>query len=383
MNEQGARHFDRYEDSDGAILRRGRDRHLGRGDRRDGAASSARRTGVAFSLRQVAGRAAVSRPGADRLTPGLVRLRLLPAADDGAVRLRHEHRGGLMTSVLLIYPFFRRSRDRSRFRFPPLGVAYVAASLQAGGPRRAPAGLHLPAPRGGPGAGAGGAGGRRRHLLHGDDGRGLPVVRRRAARPLRAAGRRGPAADVRPRRVPRSTSTPSCAARASRPCVELLAAHEAGADVVRASVPRGRRAGDAVGARRPPPRPFARDLDAHPVPGPRPAAQRPLHRLRQAQVRLLHHHRDEHPRLPLPLRVLQQRRLRRLLPGAFARERGRRGRGGPATRLRPHLVRRRRVHAEPQAGGRDLRGDRAPRPALRLGVPGPRRHLRRRDRRGR
>ena len=38
-----------------------------------------------------------------------------------------------MTSALLIYPFFRRRLDRSRFRFPPLGVAYVAASLREAG----------------------------------------------------------------------------------------------------------------------------------------------------------------------------------------------------------------------------------------------------------
>jgi len=38
-----------------------------------------------------------------------------------------------VTSVLLIYPFFRRRLDRSRFRFPPLGVAYVAAALQEAG----------------------------------------------------------------------------------------------------------------------------------------------------------------------------------------------------------------------------------------------------------
>ena len=38
-----------------------------------------------------------------------------------------------MTSVLLIYPFFKPSRDRSVFRFPPLGVSYVAASLQEAG----------------------------------------------------------------------------------------------------------------------------------------------------------------------------------------------------------------------------------------------------------
>jgi len=38
-----------------------------------------------------------------------------------------------VTSVLLIYPFFRRSLDRSRFRFPPLGPAYIAAELQEAG----------------------------------------------------------------------------------------------------------------------------------------------------------------------------------------------------------------------------------------------------------
>ncbi|HMK91981.1 MAG TPA: radical SAM protein [Thermoleophilia bacterium] len=40
-----------------------------------------------------------------------------------------------MSSVLLVYPFFRRSLDRSRFRFPPLGPAYVAAALRAAGHR--------------------------------------------------------------------------------------------------------------------------------------------------------------------------------------------------------------------------------------------------------
>ena len=35
-----------------------------------------------------------------------------------------------MTSVLLIYPFFKPRRDRSVFRFPPLGISYVAASLR-------------------------------------------------------------------------------------------------------------------------------------------------------------------------------------------------------------------------------------------------------------
>lgn len=35
-----------------------------------------------------------------------------------------------MTSVLLIYPYFKPTHDRSVFRFPPLGISYLAASLQ-------------------------------------------------------------------------------------------------------------------------------------------------------------------------------------------------------------------------------------------------------------
>jgi anaerobic magnesium-protoporphyrin IX monomethyl ester cyclase len=38
-----------------------------------------------------------------------------------------------MTAVLLIYPFFKPRRDRSVFRFPPLGISYIAASLHAAG----------------------------------------------------------------------------------------------------------------------------------------------------------------------------------------------------------------------------------------------------------
>ncbi len=38
-----------------------------------------------------------------------------------------------MSSVLLIYPFFVPRRDRSVFRFPPLGLSYIAASLQQAG----------------------------------------------------------------------------------------------------------------------------------------------------------------------------------------------------------------------------------------------------------
>jgi radical SAM superfamily enzyme YgiQ (UPF0313 family) len=35
-----------------------------------------------------------------------------------------------MKSILLIYPFFRPRHDRSIFRFPPLGLAYIASSLR-------------------------------------------------------------------------------------------------------------------------------------------------------------------------------------------------------------------------------------------------------------
>jgi anaerobic magnesium-protoporphyrin IX monomethyl ester cyclase len=38
-----------------------------------------------------------------------------------------------VSSVLLIYPYFRPRIDRSQFRFPPLGVAYVAAAARAAG----------------------------------------------------------------------------------------------------------------------------------------------------------------------------------------------------------------------------------------------------------
>jgi anaerobic magnesium-protoporphyrin IX monomethyl ester cyclase len=38
-----------------------------------------------------------------------------------------------VTSVLLIYPYFKPRWDRSVFRFPPLGLAYIAASLRSAG----------------------------------------------------------------------------------------------------------------------------------------------------------------------------------------------------------------------------------------------------------
>lgn len=38
-----------------------------------------------------------------------------------------------MTSVLLIYPYFRPKHDRSTFRFPPLGLGYIASNLRSAG----------------------------------------------------------------------------------------------------------------------------------------------------------------------------------------------------------------------------------------------------------
>jgi anaerobic magnesium-protoporphyrin IX monomethyl ester cyclase len=38
-----------------------------------------------------------------------------------------------MTSVLLIYPYFRPKHDKSTFRFPPLGLGYIASSLRSAG----------------------------------------------------------------------------------------------------------------------------------------------------------------------------------------------------------------------------------------------------------
>jgi anaerobic magnesium-protoporphyrin IX monomethyl ester cyclase len=38
-----------------------------------------------------------------------------------------------LRSILLIYPFFKQKHDKSVFRFPPLGIAYVASSLRSKG----------------------------------------------------------------------------------------------------------------------------------------------------------------------------------------------------------------------------------------------------------
>ena len=127
-----------------------------------------------------------------------------------------------------------------------------------------------------------------------------------------------------------------------------------------------------------PPRPFARDLDALPFPARDLLPNDGLHRRLPAQLRLRHHHRDEHARLPLRLRVLQQRGVRPLLPGALRRERGRRGRSRPSPWATTASRSPTTCSRWTAAACCHLRRDRAARPALRLGVPGPRRHLRRR-----
>ncbi len=38
-----------------------------------------------------------------------------------------------MVKVTLVYPYFQPSSDNSIFRFPPLGLGYVAASLKKHG----------------------------------------------------------------------------------------------------------------------------------------------------------------------------------------------------------------------------------------------------------
>ena len=132
MNEQGAHFFDQYRDSSGARLS---GKEIGCWDEvtaeEASFASSTHR--VAFNLPQV--------PGA-RLFRGreLIGSRLAWAGFGYSfpptlqwIELHGQVRKTPMTSVLLIYPFFKPRRDRSVFRFPPLGISYIAASLRTAG----------------------------------------------------------------------------------------------------------------------------------------------------------------------------------------------------------------------------------------------------------
>ena len=132
MDELGARHFDRYEDSDGRVLRGD---EIGTWDEVTAARASFVSTAhrVAFSVGQVEGARLFRGRELVGLASGVDRFRLLAPSGPAGVQSRAAHREGLVSSVLLVYPFFRRSLDRSRFRFPPLGPAYVAASVRQAG----------------------------------------------------------------------------------------------------------------------------------------------------------------------------------------------------------------------------------------------------------
>ena len=208
-----------------------------------------------------------------------------------------------MSTVLLIYPFFRRARDRSRFRFPPLGVAYVAAALRQAGHqvelldctfmsrdeavRRAVAaradvvGISCLAT-----------------LL--DDCLGLAGALRGHCGLLVAGG-------------PLPTCDPGAflerfdavvRGEGEQTMCELVAAHERGADVgaVPGVLTRGRAASRAASPAASPaaaPRQFADDLDRIAFPARDLLPNEQYQRFGRRGVRPLHHHGHEHPRLPV------------------------------------------------------------------------------------
>jgi anaerobic magnesium-protoporphyrin IX monomethyl ester cyclase len=47
--------------------------------------------------------------------------------------MKNTNNKGKKKNILLIYPFFKPKHDRSIFRFPPLGIAYIASSLRMHG----------------------------------------------------------------------------------------------------------------------------------------------------------------------------------------------------------------------------------------------------------
>ena len=166
MHEQGAQAFDAYQDSSGLRLLRDQ---IGCWDevRASDAGFESQLHKVTFKLSNTAGA---------RLFRGreLIGTRLSWAGFGysfdparGSVQPRIDRHEAHLTRVLLIYPFFIGRRDRSAFRFPPLGVAYLAASLRAGGARCAFDRLHIHEQGIGAGTGTRGAGRGRRHLLHG------------------------------------------------------------------------------------------------------------------------------------------------------------------------------------------------------------------------
>ena len=100
---------------------------VGTWDEVDAATASLRQLaahGVAFTLARVHGARLLPRPGARRRAasrgPGSA-TRCARRRPRSPTTVRVERARTAVSSVLLVYPFFRRSLDRSRFRFPPLG----------------------------------------------------------------------------------------------------------------------------------------------------------------------------------------------------------------------------------------------------------------------
>ncbi len=178
MNEQGAHFFDQYRDSSGTCLS---GKEIGCWDEvaAEEASFASSTHGVAFSLASGGWRALVSRPGTDWLPPGLGRFWVFLSSHRQGIELHGQVRKTPMTSVLLIYPFFKPRRDRSVFRFPPLGISYIAASLRAAGHPVTLLDCTFEKNRNEAlGQGFGRTGRSGRHLLHGDHvGRQLVVCR--------------------------------------------------------------------------------------------------------------------------------------------------------------------------------------------------------------
>jgi anaerobic magnesium-protoporphyrin IX monomethyl ester cyclase len=171
-----------------------------------------------------------------------------------------------VSSVLLIYPFFRRSLDRSRFRFPPLGPAYVAASLrQAGHAVRLLDCTFLRRDEA-----------LRMALTANADVVGIYCMATMLDDCLWFAERLRSHCDLMVAGGPLPTCDPGAFAEhfdvvvrgeGEQTVVELLAAYKAGADVHAVPGVAGREPGGAGAPPAPaPPRPFAQDLDGIPFP---------------------------------------------------------------------------------------------------------------------
>ena len=282
MNELGARHFDRYVDADGADLRGD---EIGTWDEVTAARASFVSTRAPGGVLARAGRRArgCSR-GRELIGSRLAwsgfgyslppTLRAVRATTCAIERIA-------VTSVLLIYPFFRPRARPLALPLPAARRRPTSPPPARGGARRCgcstapscaatrPLAQALAARRRG-----------RRHLLHGDDGGRLPVVRASAC--AAAAACWSPAARCRPASpsaflehfdvVVRGEGEQTMRELARR----LRGRRRPGARRRASSCRRAARARRRAAQR--PPRPFARDLDAHPLPRARAAPQRALHR---------------------------------------------------------------------------------------------------------